>query len=279
MARLTFAWRVLRLRLDPARRACPYCGSRWSRSLQRKWLLIEARECTHCGLFFRCPTDDPAAAARYYESEYAEKSVADPPEAARLHALLDGRFRGTPFDRSARLADIAPLAPPGGRVLDFGCSWGYGLRQLAWAGFDALGFEPCLRRAEYGRKYLGVPVETDWGALLAAGARDGFDLVYADHVLEHLAEPRKSLDGWRALLKPGGRALLYVPNGGGAKARRLGTRWGPLLGEPHTMALTASWLRRNLPNHGLAVEHLGSDARTPEGMPDGDELVCVARKV
>jgi hypothetical protein len=44
------------------------------------------------------------------------------------------------------------------------------------------------------------------------------------------------------------------------------------------MALTADWFRRNLPNHGLTAEHLGSDARVAEGMPDGDELVCVARK-
>jgi SAM-dependent methyltransferase len=276
MARLTFAWRMLRARFDAARRACPYCGSRWSRRLQRKWLLIEARECAHCGLFFRCPTDDPAWARRYYEAEYAEKTIVALPDAAGLRGMLEGRFRGTPFDRSARLADLARLAPAGGRVLDFGSSWGYALPQLKAAGFDAVGYEPSVRRAEYGRKYLGARIETEWDALLRAGA--GFDLVYADHVVEHLAEPRKYLDGWGALLRPGGRALVYVPNGGGEKARRLGTRWGPLVGEPHTVALTAAWFRRNLPNHGLVVEQVGSNARAAEGMPDGDELVCVARK-
>jgi 2-polyprenyl-3-methyl-5-hydroxy-6-metoxy-1,4-benzoquinol methylase len=278
MARMTFAWRMLRARLDAARRACPYCGSRWSRRLQRKWLLVEARECAHCGLFFRCPTDDPARARQYYEAEYAEKTVVDVPDAAGLRGVLDRRFQGTPFDRSARLTDLAPLLPAGGRVLDFGCSWGYTVWQLASAGFDAVGYEPSARRAEYGRKNLNVRIETDWDALLAAEAPSGFDLVYADHVVEHLVEPRKYLDGWRALLRPGGRALVYVPNGGGEKARRLGTRWGPLVGEPHTLALTATWFRHNLPNHGLVVEHLGSDARAAEGMPDGDELACVARK-
>jgi 2-polyprenyl-3-methyl-5-hydroxy-6-metoxy-1,4-benzoquinol methylase len=278
MARMTFAWRMLRARLSRARRACPYCGSRFHQFLQRKWILIEARRCAHCGLIFRYPTDYPGAARRYYESEYAEKTVVALPDTAGLGRMVAGRFRGTPFDRAARMQDLRALAPAGGRVLDFGCSWGYCVAQLGWAGFDAVGYEPGRPRAEYGRKQLGLRIEVDWEGLKRQEAGGGFDVVLADHVFEHLDAPAAYLDDWHALLRPRGKLVVYVPNGGGANARCLGVRWGPFIGESHTMALTADWFRRNLPNHGLTAEHLGSTAARPEGTPEGDELVCVAAR-
>jgi SAM-dependent methyltransferase len=278
MARLAFAWRMLRARFAPTRQVCPYCGSRYHELLSRKWLLIQARHCVYCGLIFRYPTDDPQQARRFYEQEYAEPTIVDLPDRAALDQMKESKFHGSIFDKAARLRVVAGLVPAGSRLLDFGSSWGYGVAQFCWAGFDAVGFEPGAGRAAYGRDHLAVAIETDWQALVQRSAC-GFDLICADHALEHLDRPRAYLDDWARLLRPSGKVLIFVPNGGGASARRLGVRWGPFIGESHTAAYTAAWFRNNLPNHGLRVHFTGSAADHAEHSPDGDELVCVAGKV
>ena len=45
------------------------------------------------------------------------------------------------------------------------------------------------------------------------------------HVLEHLAQPRDTLTGVRAALRPGGRLLLELPNIASLRATRQGEDW------------------------------------------------------
>jgi hypothetical protein len=117
-------------------------------------------------LIFRYPNDDPAAARQYYNGEYAEQTIVQMPAESALQQIREQKFRGTPFDKSARIAAIGRFTAAGSRILDFGCSWGYGVAQVNSAGFDAVGFEPGGQRAAYGRKHLGVTIETDWPALV-----------------------------------------------------------------------------------------------------------------
>src|SRR5262249_3943763 len=157
--------------------------------------------------------------------------------------------------------------------LDFGCSWGFATAQLVAAGFDACGFELSRRRAELGRKALGVTVETDFRQLVARAA-GAFTLVYTDHVLEHLFDLPSVFDDFARLLAPSGRLAVFVPNGGGRAAREHGVRWGPFLGESHTVAFTAAWFLANLPRHGFVIEVLGSAPEGIDTLPDGEELIC-----
>jgi SAM-dependent methyltransferase len=41
---------------------------------------------------------------------------------------------------------------------------------------------------------------------------DKFDFVYSSHCLEHMNDPVKALQGWWALVKPGGHLILIVPD-------------------------------------------------------------------
>jgi 2-polyprenyl-3-methyl-5-hydroxy-6-metoxy-1,4-benzoquinol methylase len=277
LARLGFALEMLWARFRRGRRHCPYCRSCLHHRLQRKWLLIEARQCVFCGLIFRYPTDAPDKAARFYEDEYKGEMDDYIPGAERAAALRASHFQGTFFDRSSRLG-LLRHCYAGGKVLDFGCSWGFATAQLIDAGLDAQGYELSRSRAELGRKALGVPITTDWPRLVEQSAQ-AFSLIYADHVLEHLCDLHAVLEDFARLLAPPGRLVLFVPNGGGRGARALGVRWGPFLGESHTIAFTAAWFLANLPRHGFAVEVLGSTPDGIDSLPDGDELICVARRV
>jgi SAM-dependent methyltransferase len=59
----------------------------------------------------------------------------------------------------------------------------------------------------------------------ASLAPASFDVAVAWHVLEHLAQPRDTLTGVRAALRPGGRLLLELPNIASLRARRQGEDW------------------------------------------------------
>src|SRR4051812_17208610 len=39
-----------------------------------------------------------------------------------------------------------------------------------------------------------------------------FDFVYSSHCLEHMHDPRKTLQDWWELVKPGGHLILIVPD-------------------------------------------------------------------
>ena len=199
------------------------------------------------------------------------------PKPLEAKTLFATNFKDSAMDRSHRLSWWGHT-PTKLKALDFGCSLGYGVVQLQRAGFDAIGFEPSRPRAAGGRECFGVTIESDFQQLVA-DYRGQVGLIYTDHVLEHLNDLWSTFDGFAELLAPGGHLVAFVPNCGGRSARALGIKWGPFLGEPHTVAFTAQWLKDRLPAHGFEVETLGGVPGKVDLLPDGDELVCVARRL
>jgi SAM-dependent methyltransferase len=53
-----------------------------------------------------------------------------------------------------------------------------------------------------------------------------FDVIFAQHVLEHIAEPRAFLETARSLLRPSGRLVLCVPNFEARLRRVVPNAWG-----------------------------------------------------
>src|SRR5688572_29484316 len=126
MARLGFALKMALARMQGDRDKCPYCQSCFHQRLQRKWLLIEARKCTYCGLIFRYPTEAYGSAVDFYENDYDGQQATDLPGRDRLNEIVARNFAGSVFDKSQRVRLIETIRS-GGRLLEFGCSWGYAL--------------------------------------------------------------------------------------------------------------------------------------------------------
>lgn len=122
-----------------------------------------------------------------------------------------------PYFRYPR-ADVVALVPAWcQRVLDVGCAAGVvGATLKRRQGCAVTGIERDPVAASAARAVLDEVLEldletpdVDWGARLG---RERFDcLVYAD-VLEHLREPAALLEAQRGLLRPGGVAIVSVPN-------------------------------------------------------------------
>ena len=134
--------------------------------------------------------------------------------------------------RRARLGLIDPLAPPPGRrarCLEVGPGHGFDLWCLRSLGWEAFGLEADPVAAGNARMRSGCEVRV--GTLVSTDYAPGqFDLVYLNHVAEHLPDPRASFERCLELLGPGGRLVLVYPNPGALTARLYGRHslvWDP----------------------------------------------------
>lgn len=232
---------------------------------------------------YRYPKDHAEKSREFYQNTYREGMTTDFPDQSELEGLLDSNFTNTEKDFSEKI-NLVHRFSPGLNLLDFGCSWGYGLYQFQRAGFNAIGFEISEQRARYGREKLGVQIlsnSQELGDLRPAS----FDVIFSNHVLEHLSTPRIAFEVFDRLLAEEGTLLIFVPNCGGVNATRYGVRWGPMIGEKHVLALTAKYFSKALEQFNMTTGFLSSPYSDgslnpvgPDGKLSGDELMVIARR-
>ena len=145
---------------------------------------------------------------------------------------------------------VRQLALPSGapRLLDVGCGDVAFLAQMQAGGWDVQGVDPdpaAVRRGEE----VGVPVEH--GVLAEATfPESSFDAVTLSHVIEHIADPIRSLEICHRLLRPGGVLSLTTPNLASTGHSLFGRDWIGLDAPRHLVLFTPDALAR-------AAERLG----------------------
>jgi SAM-dependent methyltransferase len=161
-------------------------------------------------------------------------------------------------------------------VLDVGCGRGVLLSGLARRGFEAHGFEMSASAASGVDPRAVVRVgkslrEADYPSAY-------FDQVIIWHVLEHLPDPRETLQEIRRVLKPGGRLVVAVPNYSSLQARCSGANWFHLDPPRHLFHFTAEGLRQLLASTGFDIEreHHFSLRQNPFGWVQS-ALNCLSR--
>lgn len=99
---------------------------------------------------------------------------------------------------------------PPARVLEVGAGHGAYTALLRWAGYEATALDLSAWVAEYSRGRFGIPYlvgpieEQDLGA-------GSFDIVVANDVLEHLADPEETVRRWAEVLRPDGVLVIQTP--------------------------------------------------------------------
>jgi 2-polyprenyl-3-methyl-5-hydroxy-6-metoxy-1,4-benzoquinol methylase len=200
------------------------------------------------------------------------------PSDNELSQVLSRGFVGSGKDFSERIAILKSYVSTG-KLLDYGCSWGYGTWQIQRAGFETVGFEIDVTRAKYGRDKLGLNIYTGWDELRNTGIK--YDILFTSHVLEHLPSLKRTFLDFNTILALQGLLLIFVPNCTGIETPQIFERKKSFaFGEKHTFAFTADFFLHNLPKSGFQIEQIDV---TPHGSPkptlvNGSELLVVARK-
>jgi 2-polyprenyl-3-methyl-5-hydroxy-6-metoxy-1,4-benzoquinol methylase len=124
------------------------------------------------------------------------------------------------FKRLEFILTEARRLPKGSHILDLGCGTGNNARALAAAGYKVTGIDIDLgsldiarqRSVEYGLDVAYEHVDAD-----KMDVKEPYDAVLLSEVLEHLHEPNRMLHLLKRLVKPGGMAIITVPNGFGPR--------------------------------------------------------------
>ena len=193
-------------RAPEERDACPACGSSRLEDLDllplrrpRQGRYIGFVElCGECGLVFSNPLPSAEDLEHFYSpgGEWrAAAAAAVEPAATEPRGLSWSK----PFD--AIRGELRVTKPPAGaKVLDFGCGSGKLLDAFQDFGWETAGIEPAgddaFRRH---RRLEAVPDEPT------------FDLIVANHVLEHVADPLGLLRRFAAACRMSGFVFISVP--------------------------------------------------------------------
>ena len=217
---------------------CPSCGSRTSVAIDRKWIVTALCRCANCQLLFRSPTTTEAENAVIYDRIYREGFTTDIPGEETISRLLATKFKGHEKDYDSYVQILTALGVnKGARVLDFGCSWGYGSYQLTKVGFDVDGLEISEDRAAFAARRLGVRMKNE--TALETGAHDVF---FSSQVIEHVPSVRTMLETGFRVLKPGGLFVAFTPNGSEERRRVDPAGWHSAWGFVHPQLIDEKFI-------------------------------------
>jgi 2-polyprenyl-3-methyl-5-hydroxy-6-metoxy-1,4-benzoquinol methylase len=107
---------------------------------------------------------------------------------------------------------LLAMVPPGGRVLDVGCSGGYLAERLVARGSTVTGIELDPDAAQHAREFCDRVLVGDVEELELPFEPASFETIICGDLIEHLRWPDRFLTRVRPLLRPGGRLVLTTPN-------------------------------------------------------------------
>lgn len=252
-------------------KACPYCGERKSKTLDRKYLVTTLNTCGHCQLQFRHPVDSVRYNRKFYQKAYkqADGMTTDLPDEEQLALLMAENFRGTTRDAQDKIADLTlVLGGAGGSVIDYGASWGYTTYQFQRAGFITQAYEISEPRAAFGKR-LGVDIVTDEAELTG-----GVDAFYSSHVIEHLPQIKHMFLLARRLLSEEGLFVAYCPNGSEGFRRHAPDVFHRLWGRVHPNFLCQEFYKRAFRDVPYLIGSNNAD-RSEIGRWDGRSQLCL----
>jgi SAM-dependent methyltransferase len=204
---------------------CPLCKNQDIDFFTRcKDYLVSREEfdlfrCHSCGFIFTQDYPGEEEIGRYYESsEYISHSDSHKSLLDKVYQLV----RKFMLNRKKRMVrKVCNIKS--GSILDIGSGTGHFLNTMKLAGWTTSGIEISKMAREYGTTLFGFEMITP--AETKALADKAFDCITMWHVMEHFQDPAGYFADVKRLLKPGGTAIVALPNNSSADARHYGSDW------------------------------------------------------
>lgn len=238
--------------------ACPLCEATAARvrytlpdsllGLPGSFTLVE---CSACGLLYQNPRPGLDAIGFFYPPEYdpfVPPPWSNPNRVQQLSHLYGLKKRWRLVERHA------PRRAGRRDVLDVGCATGVFLAAGS-DGWRKVGIELTAEASEVARSQFGLTVHQGTLEQAPLGEQQ-FDVITMWDVLEHLHEPRASLQRVRELLRPGGIYVARVPSLSAWDARLCGRYWAGLDQPRHMFIPDEERLTRMLERSGFRVREL-----------------------
>lgn len=231
---------------------CAICGSSDSEPLLEAGdnehdlvgSFIVAR-CERCGHTFTNPRPTPESVPDLYPDSYSAFTA--PNRSSRLARAKSWYAYVTQFGQRPRRRT--------GRMLEVGCGAGANLRRHRDLGLDVVGIEPSAgAAARASADGLDVIVGTDEN--VADLDREVFDVVHALMVVEHVPDPRRTLQRLFDVTAPGGVVAISTPNFDCRSRRCFGRHWFPLQLPRHFHHFDADRLCSLLDDTGWVVDRV-----------------------
>ncbi len=222
---------------------CLVCGSETAHPhFEIENLTARVVVCDKCGLGRLHPMlDSDEISSLYPDDYYGEPGT-------KFQPLVESVVR---FIGERHITFLSRGLAPHARILDVGCGRGVILGALANRGFEVHGLEISAEAARGADPRAEIRIATRLADADYADA--SFDEVIIWHVLEHLSDPRETLEAAHRILKPGGRLIVAVPNFSSLQARWTGDAWFHLDLPRHIHHFPLEALRTLLTDTGYTV--------------------------
>lgn len=119
------------------------------------------------------------------------------------------------------------------RLHEFGCGTGLTVSHLNRRGVDATGSDWSPIAIGFGKAQGNTRIFQENANTMEEMRGQRLDVVFTNHVLEHMPDPVGFLRSLAPVLHPGSLVIMRTPNGDGALNRRLGMLYDPLFYFPH----------------------------------------------
>lgn len=213
----------------------------------RLWQVWSCSDCTHS---FLHPQPSMEMLSGYYNKAYAPYEAGHGVEKDLEDTIREARATG-----HYRHVDISP----GMTLLDVGCGGGSYLRVAKAMGADVQGVEP----SEHGVatcRAQNIPVFHGTLTEFVKTNPGPYDLITANHVIEHHPDPVGLLSEMRLLLAPKGRIWISAPNAGCFFSWQLKDYWHSADLPVHLHHFTAASMHRAMSAAGLTVQTLRTES-------------------
>ncbi len=235
---------------------CPVCKAKTSKLFGEKYS-FKLVTCDGCGFVYINPRPTPSAMENYYAnskaSAYFQTNIIGPTEANRLRLIV------TP-----RLNYINNKFPNKGSWLDIGCSTASLISEAKNDGWQVTGLDfekTAIAAAEAkGVQMLTKPIED-------LNIQNQYDLISLFEVLEHLSNPRETLEACFKANTTGGSIVITIPNIEGFEFETLGMSHSNICPPSHLNHFSPSTLPKLLSDIGYEI----TDIETP-GYLDVDNV-------
>ncbi len=189
---------------------CNLCGAEMGEeSIIRRDPSIRLAKCPVCGLVFDFDMEDTISLL-YQLGQACDGGLTFQKNAP---SIIQDYDRKNEIVLGAEINRIGKqMGAPGKRLMDFGCGTGGLLIEAKKIGFDVFGVETSEAAVVYGRSAKALPLYLSIEDLRNAEGEEPFDVIVVRHTLEHVSNPKQTLQGFRELIRPGGLLVIIVPH-------------------------------------------------------------------